>query len=81
MVPQPGLSGIHHGRDGRQVFHALRIRIDFTLSGVRAGFFCRSRATAPLTTGAAMLVPLNTLVQVSAVVRRGTGLDLRSLLQ
>ena len=36
---------------------AVIINRAFTWSGVIAGFCCKSRAAAPLTTGAAMLVP------------------------
>jgi hypothetical protein len=38
--------------------HAVVIKRAFTWSGVRDGFCCRSRAATPLTTGAAILVPL-----------------------
>ena len=37
---------------------AVPTRAALTWSGVRLGFFCKSSATAPLTIGAAMLVPL-----------------------
>src|SRR5207244_5618405 len=38
--------------------HAVVIRRAFTWSGVRAGFCWRCRAATPLTSGAAILVPL-----------------------
>src|ERR1700686_3914463 len=41
-------------------FQAVFIKVALTWSGVSAGLFCNSNATAPLTTGVAMLVPLNT---------------------
>src|SRR4051812_5658443 len=45
----------------------------FTMSGVRFGFACRTSAIVPLTTGAAMLVPLSERygsVAVGTVPRR-----------
>ena len=39
------------------VLYALLISRAFTWSGVSSGCACNNRATAPLTTGAAMLVP------------------------
>jgi hypothetical protein len=38
-------------------FQAVFISLAFTWSGVSPGSFCRSRAAAPATMGAAMLVP------------------------
>ena len=45
--------------DVGKVLLADFIRRAFTVSGVRVASFRRSRAAAPLTIGAAMLVPLN----------------------
>jgi len=40
-------------------FVAVFIKRPLTVSGLRLGFFCSIRATAPETTGVAILVPLN----------------------
>jgi len=40
-------------------FVAVFINRALTVSGLRLGFFCSIRATAPETTGVAMLVPLS----------------------
>jgi hypothetical protein len=42
-----------------KLFDAVFMIRALIVSGVRLGFFCNIRATAPETTGVAILVPLN----------------------
>ena len=49
------------------VLEAVFISRAFTWSGVRFGFSCSRSTAAPLTTGVAMLVPLNRIYEVEIV--------------
>src|ERR1043166_7383426 len=73
VTPVTGsVAEVSDGRSRKAVF----IRRYFTWSGVRFGSFCRRSAAAPLTIGAAMLVPLNWIYSEEPSLPAGVNKDI-----